>query len=62
MTKLYSCLQSWVEQRTGGGGAGEGGGSESILQAMVWFTLSKPMLNLHSTLRWFPIIHLGMSL
>ena len=38
------------------GGGGPGGGLESILQAVVWFTLSKPMLNLHSTIRLF-LIH-----
>ena len=36
-------------------GQGRGGGV-GILQVMVWFTLSKPMLNLHSTIRWFRII------
>ena len=31
-------------------GAGVGG-AETILQAVVWITLSKLMLNLHSTIR-----------
>ena len=38
------------------GQEGGGGGLESILQAVVWFTLSKPILNLHSTTRLF-LIH-----
>ena len=40
---------------------GGGGVVESSLQAVVWFILSIPMLNLHSTIRGLPIIHLGMS-
>ena len=35
----------------GGDGAWEEGRGDSILQAVVWLTLSKLMLNLHSTIR-----------